>query len=129
MTTQIENNARLYVGNLPFATTEDEVRKLFGAYGTVKDVKVCTDRETGKSKGFGFVEMATPAEADFARKELHRQDFEGRDLTVAVADPKPAKGSGGGGRTSAPREDRGGGGNRRGGRGGGGRRHDDETGW
>lgn len=80
---------KLYVGNLPFSATEDGVRELFSQYGEVHSVSIITDRETGRPRGFGFVEMENAAEAIGA---LNGQDFEGRSLTV-----NEAKARGGGG--------------------------------
>jgi len=87
---------RLYVGNLPFNTTEAELEDAFGAYGTVRDVSVVTDRETGRSRGFAFVEMGTDDEAKAAIEGLGEQDFGGRRLKVNVARPRPPRGGGGG---------------------------------
>lgn len=78
------SNKRLYVGNLPFDATTDSVRTAFEAFGTVHDVSLVTDRETGRSRGFGFVEMDEQA-ARAAIEGLNDKDFGGRDLTVNVA--------------------------------------------
>jgi len=78
----------LYVGGLPWSTTSEELRKLFIEYGTVESADVMTERESGRSKGFGFVQMATPAEAQEAISHLNGTDFGGRRLTVTVARPK-----------------------------------------
>ena len=80
--------ARLFVGNLTFTTTEDDLRNLFGPTGTIVDVKVVTDRETGRSRGFAFVEMNSAAEATEAIAQLNGRDFEGRTIKVNVARPK-----------------------------------------
>ncbi|MCB1034119.1 MAG: RNA-binding protein [Acidobacteria bacterium] len=77
---------KLYVGNLPFSATDDEVRDLFEAYGTVESVNLITDRETGRPRGFGFVEMADGA--DEAIQALHQSDMGGRSLTVNEARPR-----------------------------------------
>ena len=77
-------NKRLYVGNLPFEATTDGVRTAFEAFGTVHEVSLITDRDTGRSKGFGFVEMDPPA-ATAAIEGLNNKDFGGRDLTVNEA--------------------------------------------
>jgi cold-inducible RNA-binding protein len=94
------DNNRLYVGNLPFKTTDDDLSTLFGAFGTVGRASVVTDRETGRSRGFGFVEMGTPDEAQAAITALDGKPFEGRNLQVNVARPRedrPRRGGGGGG--------------------------------
>jgi RNA recognition motif-containing protein len=99
---------KLYVGNLSFQTSDDQLVQLFSEFGTVGRATVATDRETGRSRGFGFVEMGSAEAATAAISALDGQMFEGRTLTVNVA--KPREGGGGGG----------GGGGRRGGFGGGG---------
>src|SRR6516162_9968799 len=89
----------LYVGNLPFTTTDDELRQVFSQYGTVTKVQVVSDRETGRSRGFGFVEMADGA--DEAIAALGGAMYQGRALTVNEARPRedrPRMGGGGGGR-------------------------------
>jgi RNA recognition motif-containing protein len=89
----------LYVGNLPFNTTADDLRDAFSAYGTVTRAQVISDRETGRSRGFGFVEMESGAEA--AIDALNGKDFQGRTLTVNEArarEERPRGGGGGGGR-------------------------------
>jgi RNA recognition motif-containing protein len=88
---------KLYVGNLPYNTTEDDLRNLFSQYGGVDSVAVITDRETGRSKGFGFVEFGNDAEARSAIQALSGQEYGGRALTVNEARPKTAGGGGGGG--------------------------------
>ena len=77
---------RIYVGNLPFSSTEDSVNQLFAQYGTVVSVNLITDRETGRPRGFGFVEMEDGA--DEAISALDNQDFEGRNLKVNEAKPR-----------------------------------------
>ncbi len=92
---------RLYVGNLSFDTTEGDLRRLFEAHGTVTSCNLITDKFTGKSRGFAFVEMAAPAEADQAISELNGKSYDGRPLTVNEARPReerPAGGRRGGGR-------------------------------
>ncbi|HEX4607065.1 MAG TPA: RNA-binding protein, partial [Urbifossiella sp.] len=84
---------KLYVGNLPFNATADELREMFSAHGRVVSATICTDRETGNSRGFGFVEMAEGTEE--AIQALHTAQFGGRPLTVNEA--KPREGGGGGG--------------------------------
>jgi RNA recognition motif. (a.k.a. RRM, RBD, or RNP domain) len=100
----------LYVGNLPFSTTDDDLAQAFGQYGTVVKAQVIQDRETGRSRGFGFVEMSDGHEA--AIQALNGADFQGRSLTVNEAKPREERPRGGGGY--------GGGGGRRGGGGYGG---------
>jgi RNA recognition motif-containing protein len=85
---------KLYVGNLPYTTSEEDLRNLFSQYGRVDSVAVITDRETGRSKGFGFVEFPDDNEAKSAISALSGQEFGGRALTVNEARPK----TGGGGR-------------------------------
>ena len=98
---------KLYVGNLPFSATEQNLSDTFAECGTVDSVKIITDRDTGRSKGFGFVEMSTEAEAQKAISKFNGADYEGRAMTVNEAKPM------------APRENRGGGGGFGGGGGGG----------
>lgn len=106
---------RIYVGGLPFKTTEEEMNTLFTTYGQVASAKLITDRESGQSRGFGFVEMANDAEAATAIEKLNGTDFGGRKLTINEARPMEARTGGGGGRGG----DRGGRGGDRGGYGGG----------
>ena len=80
-------NKRLFVAGLPFAATEDEIKAQFSQAGTVVSVTIITDKFTGRSKGFGFVEMETPEEAKKAIETLHDTDFGGRKLVVAEAKP------------------------------------------
>ncbi|MGK5088725.1 RNA-binding protein [Bdellovibrionota bacterium FG-2] len=114
---------KLYVGNLPFSATDDVLKEVFTQVGTVESAKVITDRDTGRSKGFGFVEMATDAEAANAITKFNGADFEGRNITVNEAKPMVPREGGGGGRGGFGGGGRGGrGGDRggdRGGRGGG----------
>lgn len=89
---------RLYVGNLPFSADEDQVRALFEQNGrTVTEVRLITDRDTGRPRGFGFVEMANSEEADAAIRELNGQDYGGRPLTVNEARARTGGDGGGGG--------------------------------
>lgn len=88
---------KLYVGNLPYNTSEDDLRNLFSPYGNVDSVAVITDRDTGRSKGFGFVEFGDDGEARNAITALSGQEFGGRALTVNEARPKTGGGGGGGG--------------------------------
>jgi len=105
---------RLYVGNLPFSADEDQVRDLFSQNGrNVVEVKLVTDRDTGRPRGFGFVEMGSSDDADGAIRDLNGRDFGGRPLTVNEARERSAGGGGGG-------FGGGGGGGSRGGYGGGG---------
>src|SRR5258706_16356004 len=78
----------IFVGNLSFNATEDAVRSMFEQYGTVDRVSIVTDRDTGRAKGFGFVEMSVDAEGDRAISSLNGKDFDGRNLTVNEARPK-----------------------------------------
>jgi cold-inducible RNA-binding protein len=94
---------KLYVGNLPYNTTEDDLRNLFSQYGSIDSVAVITDRETGRSKGFGFVEFGNDAEARTAIQALSGQEYGGRALTVNEARPKTGGGGGGGGRPGRDR--------------------------
>ena len=89
---------KLYVGNLSFRTTSEELREAFAAVGTVESASVIEDRETGRSRGFAFVEMATPEEAAAAIEAFNGKDFGGRNLTVNEAKPRTDRGGGGGGR-------------------------------
>ncbi|HSA60359.1 MAG TPA: RNA-binding protein [bacterium] len=89
---------KLYVGNLPFTITDDQLRDHFAQAGTVESAQVIMDRFSGRSKGFGFVEMSTDDEAAQAISRLNGQDFNGRALTVSEARPKePREGGFGGG--------------------------------
>ena len=78
----------IYVGNLPHATTDSELKDAFGQYGSVDSAKIITDRETGRSRGFGFVEMSDDGDGAKAVHELNGQDFDGRPLTVNEARPR-----------------------------------------
>jgi RNA recognition motif-containing protein len=101
---------KLYVGNLSFRTTAEELRDAFASAGTVESASVIEDRDTGRSRGFAFVEMATAEEAAAAIEQFNGKDFGGRNLTVNEAKPREDRGGRGGG----------GGGGGRGGYGGGG---------
>ena len=107
---------KLYVGNLSYGVDSSTLEQLFAAHGTVESAQVITDRDTGRSKGFGFVEMASDAEADAAIAALNGQESNGRALTVNEARPREERGGGGGG---GGRGGYGGGGGGRGGGGGG----------
>jgi cold-inducible RNA-binding protein len=90
---------KLYVGNLPYSITEQTLRDAFSKAGTVDSVALITDRDTGQSKGFGFVEMSSDSEAQAAIAELNGTSLEGRQIKVNEARPKaPGGGGGGGGR-------------------------------
>lgn len=88
---------KLYVGNLPYTVTDDDLEQLFSGHGTVESANVIKDRETGRSKGFGFVEMSNSDEADAATSALDGHSMDGRTLKVNEAKPRPAGGGGGGG--------------------------------
>ena len=135
---------KLYVGNLSFQTTSDELRDHFAQAGNVESAAVVEDRMTGRSRGFGFVEMATPEEAAAAIEQFNGKDFGGRNLTVNEARPRTDRGpgggyggggnrggggygGGGGGGYGGGRRDKGGDRDRRGGGGGG--RNDREPRW
>ncbi len=106
----------LYVGNLPFSTTDDDLAQAFGQFGTVVKAQVIQDRETGRSRGFGFVEMSDGHEA--AIQAMNGADFQGRRLTVNEAKPREERPRGGGGYGGGGGGGYGGGGGRRGGGGG-----------
>ena len=94
---------KLYVGNLPYSASQESLQETFSQCGTVDSVNVITDRDTGQSKGFGFVEMSNDSEAQKAIQELNGTQIDGREIKVNEAKPKAPRGGGGGG---------GGGGNR-----------------
>ena len=94
-------SSKLFVGNLSFKTTENELQDAFAAHGTVLEANLMMDRATGRPRGFGFVTMSTPEEAEKAIQALHGADLGGRALTVNIARPReerPTGGGGGGGR-------------------------------
>ncbi len=105
---------KLYVGNLSFRTTSEDLREAFASVGTVESATVIEDRDTGRSRGFGFVEMATPEEAAAAIEQFNGKDLGGRNLTVNEAKPRTERAGGGGGRGGygGGRGDYGGGGGR-----------------
>ena len=108
--------SKLYVGNLSYDTSSSDLNEMFGEFGTVSSAEVINDRDTGRSKGFGFVQMGSDAEAQAAIDGMHDKNVDGRNLTVNEAKPKtdrPRGGGGGGGGYGG-----GGGGNRGGGGGG-----------
>jgi len=88
---------KLYVGNLSYSVSSSDLNRLFSTYGTVESAQVIEDRESGRSKGFGFVEMSTDEEAQAAIQGLHGQDHNGRPLTVNEAKPREDRGGGRGG--------------------------------
>jgi RNA recognition motif-containing protein len=108
-------STKLYVGNISFNTTNQDLNDMFGEVGTVESANVVEDRETGRSRGFGFVEMASKADAENAIAQLNGKEVDGRALKVNEAKPREDRGGGGGGRGGY-----GGGGGRGGNRGGGG---------
>ena len=108
---------KLYVGNLSFNTTAQDLTELFGAAGTVQSANVIEDRETGRSRGFGFVEMSSQEEGQNAISQLNGKEVDGRELKVNEAKPQDKRSGGGGG---GGRGGYGGGGGSRGGGGGGG---------
>ncbi len=110
---------KLYVGNMSYDMDSSSLQTLFSAHGTVQSAEIISDRETGRSKGFGFVEMSSDAEATAAIAALNGQEHGGRPLTVNEAKPKESRGGGGGG-GSRGGYGGGGGGGGRGGYGGGG---------
>jgi RNA recognition motif-containing protein len=92
-------SAKLYVGNLSFNTTQQDLEQMCGEFGTVESTNIIEDRDTGRSRGFGFVEMSTNEEAQNAISALNGKDIDGRSLTVNEAKPREDRGgSGGGGR-------------------------------
>jgi len=105
--------SKIYVGGLPYATTDAQLQEIFSAHGTVESARVITDKFTGRSRGFGFVEMASSEDAQKAIQALNGTDLDGRNLTVNEARPQEKRSGGFG--------DRGGGGGERRGGGGGGR--------
>ncbi|HZH35134.1 MAG TPA: RNA-binding protein [Pyrinomonadaceae bacterium] len=107
---------KLYVGNLSFQTTSEDLQELFSQAGTVESASVVEDRDTGRSRGFGFVEMSSPEEGNAAIEQFNGSELNGRSLTVNEAKPRENRGGGGGG----GRGGYGGGGGGRGGYGGGG---------
>lgn len=94
---------KLYVGNLSYDTNESDLQALFAEAGTVETVNVVRDRDTGRARGFAFVEMASEAEAQTAIEKFNEQSFGGRNLTVNVAKPQAPRSGGGGGGFGRPR--------------------------
>ena len=109
----------IYVGNMPFDVTEEELKEAFAQFGEITEVRLIMDKFSGKSKGFGFIEMPSKEEAEKAIEEMNGKDFKERALTVSEAKPKTDRGRGGGGRGRGGYGGGGGGyGGGRGGRGG-----------
>lgn len=88
-------NSKLYVGNMSFKTTEADLRTAFGQFGSVTDVYIASDRETGRPRGFAFVTFSTDTESKLATEKMNGADLDGRQLTVNEAKPKEAMGGGG----------------------------------
>lgn len=103
-------STRLFVGNLTYTSTENDLQDYFSQAGTVVSVNIMQDRATGRSRGFAFVEMGSQAEADKAISMFHQKDFQGRALTVNEARPREERPSGGGFGGGGNRDRRGGGG-------------------
>ena len=101
-------SAKLYVGGLPYAVTEQQLNELFSQQGAVVSAKVITDKYTGQSRGFGFVEMSTAEDAKKAISALNGTQLDGRTLTVNEAKPQENRAAGGGSRMGGGRSDRGG---------------------
>jgi RNA recognition motif-containing protein len=114
---------KLYVGNLAYGVNDGDLERMFSAHGTVQSAQVIMDRDTGRSKGFGFVEMGSDQEAQAAIQALNGKEVEGRALTVNEARPKEGGGGRGGSGGGGGRGGSGGGGGRGGYGGGGGRRY------
>jgi len=96
-------NKKLYVGGLPYSVTDEQLSELFESHGTVESAKVITERYTDRSRGFGFVEMGTQAEAEAAIQALNGSELDGRSLTVNVSKPREDRSRGGGGGGSRDR--------------------------
>ena len=114
----VSMNKKIYVGNLPYSAGDADLADAFSAFGTVESARVVTDRDSGRSKGFAFVEMATPEDAAKAIESLNGNEFMGRKMMVSEARPQEPRTGGGGGRGGFG-GGRGGGGGGRGGFGGG----------
>jgi RNA recognition motif-containing protein len=89
-------SSKLYVGNLAYSVRDDDLQQKFGEFGGVQSAKVMMDRDSGRSKGFGFVEMSSPAEAEAAIRGMNGQNVEGRDMVVNIARPMEPRTGGGG---------------------------------
>ena len=99
-------NTKLYVGNLPYETTETDLQTLFAATGEVSTINIVRDRATGQARGFAFVEMSDAESAQRAISQLDKHEFGGRNLTVNEAKPMPARSNGGGGGFGGGRQKR-----------------------
>jgi RNA recognition motif-containing protein len=106
-------STKLFVGNLSFKTTENDLQDAFAAHGTVVEATLMMDRMTGRPRGFGFVTMGSPEEAQKAIDAMHGKPLDGRNLTVNIARPKEERSGGGGGGGRPPRREYGGGGGER----------------
>jgi cold-inducible RNA-binding protein len=106
-------NNKLFVGNLSFQTTENDLQDAFAAFGTVVEANLMMDRMSGRPRGFGFVTMGTDAEAEAAVSGLNGKELGGRALTVNIARPREERSGGGGGGARGPRREFGGGGRNR----------------
>ncbi|MGA2245714.1 MAG: RNA-binding protein [Verrucomicrobiota bacterium] len=113
-------STKLFVGNLSFNTTENDLQEAFAAHGQVVEANLMMDRMTGRSRGFAFITYGTPEEAQKAITAMNGQQLDGRALTVNIARPKEERPAGGGGRDRGPRREYGGGGGGTGGGSGGG---------
>jgi RNA recognition motif-containing protein len=102
-------STKLFVGNLSFKTTENDLQDAFAACGTVVETNIMMDRMTGRPRGFAFVTMSSPEEAEKAIEELHGKEIDGRALTVNIARPREERPPGGGGGSRGPRREYGGG--------------------
>ena len=85
---QVINNAKIFVGNLPWSATSDQLQEIFSQFGAIKEATLISDRMTGRSKGFGFVQMSTEEEANKAVEMFNGQELDGRELVVNIARPK-----------------------------------------
>ena len=103
-------SSKLFVGNLSFNTTENDLQDAFAAHGTVVETNLMMDRVSGRPRGFGFVTMSTPEEAQKAIAAMHGAQLDGRPLTVNIARPREERPAGGGGGNRGPRRDSRGGG-------------------
>jgi len=90
-------NNKLFAGNLAYTVKDSELQEMFAAHGTVLSCTIATDRDTGRSRGFAFVEMQDQAQAEAAIKALNGRELSGRQISVSISQPKPARGAGGGG--------------------------------